>query len=102
MVRDRSGGLHGNVSSHSNTTVTLRSSLAIAGTSRINLLLKDYPVLIPGLVPPRGAWRSAFGVRRSALGARRSAFVLVLASGQAEGCGFENVDRTAGLLSRRD
>jgi hypothetical protein len=63
MVRDRSGGLHGNVSSHSYRTLARGSSLAIARTSRINLLLKDYPVLIPGLVPPRGAWRSAFGVR---------------------------------------
>jgi hypothetical protein len=68
MVRDRSGGLHGNVSSHSNTRLTLRRSLAIARTSRINLLLKDYPVLIPGLVPPRGAWRLAFGVWRLAFG----------------------------------
>jgi len=63
MVRDRSGGLHGNVSSHSYERLAPGSSLAIAGTSRINLLLKDYPVLIPGL---------------ARTGASRSALVLVL------------------------
>jgi hypothetical protein len=68
MVGDRFGRLHGNVSLHGNARLTLGSSLAIAGTSRTNLLLKDYPVLIPGLVPPR-----ALGVRRSAFGVRARA-----------------------------
>ena len=73
MVADRAGGLNGNAFSHLYTKLALGSSLAIAGTSRINLLLKDYPVLIPGLVSEGAVRRSAFGVRRSAFGVRARA-----------------------------
>jgi hypothetical protein len=67
MVGNRFGRLKESASLHGNTRLTLASSLAIAGTSRINLLLKNYSVLIPGLetlesphdsVPPR--WHGPF------------------------------------------
>jgi hypothetical protein len=58
MVGDRFGRLHGNVSLHGDGTLALGNSLAIAGTSRSSLLLKNYPLLIPSLLAER-----RFGVR---------------------------------------